>query len=291
MRPTGFATISAGHQGILPRQFAQAAPVDRRRRQLGLAVRPAAHRHRQGPAQAGRRRHQTLLLQRRNPILMKKLIFSPPLAASAARPSRRRARAARAGRRRRRRRHRPHLPRMHRLPDRLRRQLQTQVSSAASTRQQTLTTPAADRRRRRSRRPIQALAGKQPDAALQQRVTGVPDQAAASANQELADRAAEPSSRSRPMSCSRSTPGSSPIIEQVMHAPRRQSSLVDDGSDARPAQAARHHQRSAGRAQPALPSVSVTPLPQQQQQQPAGPVSRAANQAQAPPSARWTSGG
>ena len=62
---------SSGYQGILHRQFGQAAPVGRHRRQLGIAVRSAAYRYRQGPAQAGRRRNQILLVQRRNPILMK----------------------------------------------------------------------------------------------------------------------------------------------------------------------------------------------------------------------------
>ena len=47
---------------------------DRHRRQLGFALRPAAPRPRQGAAQAKGRRHQTLQLQRRNIILMKKLL-------------------------------------------------------------------------------------------------------------------------------------------------------------------------------------------------------------------------
>src|SRR6185503_1649143 len=60
----------------------QAAPVNRHRGQLDIAVRPAPDRPRQGPAQAGGRRHQIVQLQRRNPILMKRLLVSAAIAAS-----------------------------------------------------------------------------------------------------------------------------------------------------------------------------------------------------------------
>ena len=61
----------SGFKEFFLRQFGQAAPFGRHRRQLGVAIRSAAYRYRQSSAHAGRRRNQTVLIQRRNPILMK----------------------------------------------------------------------------------------------------------------------------------------------------------------------------------------------------------------------------
>ena len=65
----------------------QAASVGRYRRQLGFAFRAAPDRPRQGDPQGGRRRHQTLQLQRRNSILMRKILLLAAIAAATALPT------------------------------------------------------------------------------------------------------------------------------------------------------------------------------------------------------------
>ncbi len=65
----------AGIQGILPRQFRQAAPVGRHRRQLGFAIRAASDRYREGAPPPKGGRYKILQLQRRNSILMKNFFF------------------------------------------------------------------------------------------------------------------------------------------------------------------------------------------------------------------------
>ena len=67
----------------LPRRYAEPAPLGRLRRQLELAVRAVPDRYRQRAAQRAGRRHQTLHFQRRDCILMNRLIFSSALAALA----------------------------------------------------------------------------------------------------------------------------------------------------------------------------------------------------------------
>ncbi len=66
------------------RQHLEAAPVDRFRGQLEFAVRAVPHRCRLSDPQARGRRHQDLLLQRRDPVLMKLQLSIAALALSAA---------------------------------------------------------------------------------------------------------------------------------------------------------------------------------------------------------------
>src|SRR4030095_5395601 len=73
--------------GTFRRQFGHSAPFNRRRRQLGFAFRPASDRPRKGAHEAGWRRHQTLQLQRRNTILMRKILLLAAIAATTAIPS------------------------------------------------------------------------------------------------------------------------------------------------------------------------------------------------------------
>ena len=71
----------------LRRQLAEAAPRDWCWRQLGFAFRAAQDRPRKGDPQAGRRRHETLQLQRRNTILMRNIAMTAAFAAMVLAPA------------------------------------------------------------------------------------------------------------------------------------------------------------------------------------------------------------
>ena len=235
-----------GLQGILPGQQRQAAPVGRHRRQLDLAVRSASNRHRQGPPQARGRRNQIVLIQRRNPILMKKLALSLAAAVGAAhllRPPPMRSSARDPGRR-----YRPHPQRVHGLQGRRDAAAERRSSRAALARQQLETSLKTEAEA--LEKPVQALGGKQPDAALQARVT-----AFRRSSSRRADRASEP-----PDAQIQSTQAACPaadrrqaliqIVEQS-RARRQASIVVAKASDAGQRLGDRHHRRSARRAQPA----------------------------------------
>ncbi len=81
---TAYSDVNSvpGVPRALCRQFAETPSLHWYRRQLGFAFRAAQDRPREGDPQAGRRRHQTLQLQRRNTILMRKNILLAAIAAS-----------------------------------------------------------------------------------------------------------------------------------------------------------------------------------------------------------------
>ena len=227
-------------QGILPWQFAEAAPVDRHRRQLDFALRAAPARYRQGAAQAKGRRHQTLQLQRRDPILMKTLLISA--ARRGCRP--RSGCCSRAGHSRRC--HRGRRPRtghqrVQRLQDGARR-----LCAARRPRCRT----ASRRWRRRSQTEqksiqtaIDALKGKEPDAALQARVTGVPDQAAAGRSRS-SPRSEQQIQRNQAVHPAADRDKLGPIYQQVMQR-RGANVMVETGTTLATSTARRRHQRRA----------------------------------------------
>ena len=278
----------SGLQGILPWQFAQAAPVDRHRRQLGFAVRPAAHRSCQGPAQAKGRRHQIVQLQRRNPILMKKLLISASLAASALLPAAAQAQAIPAAV--------VAVVDLDKVTQRLQR-LQDRAGRPAAARSQRCRRRATGARRRRCRpnsksiqAAVDALNGKEPDAALQARITGVPDQAAAG-------RAGARSASRQQLQRNQ---------QYVQQADRRQARPDLHAGDAAPRR--QHHGRDRRNARQRRQSLDVTndvlaALNTRAAERPddrsrarpqhaaAGPLSANERQPAAPPSARLISSG
>ena len=80
--PTGYSQTRNGYKEFFIGNSPRPRLVDRHRRQLDLAVRAAAARSCQSLTQTKGRRNQTLQLQRRDSILMNKLLFSAALAAS-----------------------------------------------------------------------------------------------------------------------------------------------------------------------------------------------------------------
>ena len=195
-------------------------------------------------AQAEGRRHQTLHLQRRNSILMKKLLISASLAASAL-AARRCSRPGHSRRRRRRRRPREGHQRVHRLQDRDR---------GASRQVTALAEPRAGARAplqtegKSIQAAVDALNGKEPDAALKARV-----QAFQTKQQQA-----------RAGSCSASSSRSSATRQYIQQADRTTSSarsisrscsaaapivMVEIGATLASGASARRHQRRAHGAQ------------------------------------------
>lgn len=144
-------------------------------------------------------------------------------------------------------------------------QLQSQVQ-ALRTRQQTL-----QQQLQAQGQPIEtavrALAGRQPDAALQQRITAFQTQQN-NANQEL--QRSETNLRSTQAHVQQQIGTRlQPIINTVMNS--RGANLAIDRSAALAAAPALDITNEVlAQLNQQLPSVSVTPLPQQQQQQPTG---------------------
>ena len=152
-------------------------------------------------------------LQRRNPILMTNLLLPRPLPRSSPfRPPPLAQALPRAGRS-------PSstservMTAVHRLQDRARPSLQTQVNGAAD---------AADSARRRRCRPkraaiqtaVNALNGKQPDAALQARVKAFQTRSRPMPSASFRRASSTFQRNRRPMSCSRSTPKLEPDADQ-----------------------------------------------------------------------------
>ena len=171
---TGGVTAYSRHQfgsrrsRTLCRQFAEAASLRRCRRQLGFAFRAAQDRPREGDPQAGRRRHQTLQLQRRNTILMRKNILMAAIAASmiavpTAVSAQRLPAHGRCGGR-----HRQDLQRLHGLRRRPHRSCKARQRLCRPGRRRS--TISFGRKVSSSQTAVDALNGKQPDAALQARI-------------------------------------------------------------------------------------------------------------------------
>ena len=220
--------------GTLPRKFVQAASVDRHRRQLGFALRAAAHRPCQGVAQAKGRRHQIVQLQRRNSILMKRLLISASLAASAALPSAAQAQA---------------IPpavvavvdldrsRPTATPARPRAALQSQARPGS--REKALAAPLQTEQQA-LQAAVDALNGKQPDAALQARAKAFQNKHQA-ARPEAAARAGSSSSATSNMSHKQIQDKLGPIYTQVMQR-RGANVMVEQGATLATATSRRRHQ-------------------------------------------------
>lgn len=144
-------------------------------------------------------------------------------------------------------------------------QLQSQAT-ALQTRQKTL----ADQLRPEGQQletAVNALSGKQPDAALQARIKAFQDKERA-ANTEL--QTAQQRLQSTQANVLRQVNERlNPIINQAMTA-RGANIAVDVDATLAHAQTVNITADVLARLNAALPSVSVTPLPQQQQQQPQG---------------------
>ncbi|MFC7537639.1 OmpH family outer membrane protein [Sphingomonas sp. GCM10030256] len=144
-------------------------------------------------------------------------------------------------------------------------QLQSQqasLRSRAQTLQQQLQAQA---------QPIQtavnALAGKQPDAALRQRITAL-ETAQRNAQQELAR--AEQNLQSSQLNVNRQIGGRLSTIVGSVAAARGANIAVDKGNTIYAAPAVEITNEVLAQLNQQLPSVSVTPLPQNQQQRPQG---------------------
>ena len=142
-------------------------------------------------------------------------------------------------------------------------QLQTQATSLQA-RQQTLATQLRPEGEQ-LQTAVQALNGRQPDAALRQRLEGF-QQRQTQANQELAQTQQRLQSTQAHV-LQQINQRLDPIVTQVMTARGANVVLSTDATLAN-APAVDVTNDVLARLNQALPAVSVTPLPQQQQQQP-----------------------
>lgn len=144
-------------------------------------------------------------------------------------------------------------------------QLQTQLQQAQQRGQQ-LSQPLQTEAQA-LQTAINALNGKQPDAALQQRIQGLQTRQN-QANQELAGR--EQTIRSTQQHVAQQINARlQPIINQVMQT-RGAAIVVDKGATLAVSPSIDVTNDVLAQLNQQLPSVSVTPLPQAQQQQPTG---------------------
>lgn len=144
-------------------------------------------------------------------------------------------------------------------------QLQTQAT-ALQQRQQTLATPLQTEGQQ-LQQAVQALGGRDPDAALRQRIQAF-EQRQNQANQELAQ--AQQRLQSTQANVLRQiNQRLDPIISQVMTARGATVALSTEATLAH-AQTVDVTNDVLARLNQALPAVSVTPAPQQQQTQPQG---------------------
>jgi Skp family chaperone for outer membrane proteins len=141
-------------------------------------------------------------------------------------------------------------------------QLQSQVA-ALRTRQQTLETQLRPEGQA-IQTAVNALAGKQPDAALQNRVKAF-QQKQDQANQELS-RGQQNIQSIQANVVRQINERLQPVINQVM-TQKGANVAVDEGSTLAHSQATDATNEVLAALNTALPSVSLTPMPQQQQQQ------------------------